>query len=163
MNVTGPIASRWRRRIGTSEDPRRAAGGSMVLLFLALMAAGSLASCRSAGNGGSSGNPALDLRDPSFGVRADGAFAAGIEGRRDLLPALVRALEDPSPAVRAWAADSLFELTGERHGYHPYLPPEERAASVARWREWLLRGAGGGRGADPNGRRETAALDAPSD
>jgi len=132
-SVTTRLCSRDPKRV---QDPRRAAGRA-ILIALAL----SGASCRSPGGEAPSGDPQVDLRSPSSRARADGAFAAGIEGRRDLLPSLVDALADPEAAVRAWAARSLFLLTGERLDYHPYLPPEERVAAIARWREWLIRKA----------------------
>lgn len=58
------------------------------------------------------------------------------EGRASL-QALVAVLADPSRDVRRAALDSLFRLTGERHGFEPEADAEDRKAALERWKRWL--------------------------
>ncbi len=53
--------------------------------------------------------------------------------------ALLDGLEADDLAVRMHAAESLAGLTGERLGYAPYAPPEQRGPAVQRWKEWQAR------------------------
>ncbi len=50
---------------------------------------------------------------------------------------LVGGLSDADPRLRAKCADVLAERTGQRLGFDPLGPPDERAAAVRRWRAWL--------------------------
>ncbi len=51
-------------------------------------------------------------------------------------PDLIRALEDPSAEVRACAADSLADLSGEDFGFDPGADGAANAVAIARWRAW---------------------------
>ena len=55
----------------------------------------------------------------------------------DAYPHLVDALESDNEKVRRAASDLLRELSGQDFGYRPEAKPEENAAAVAKWKEWL--------------------------
>lgn len=76
-------------------------------------------------------------RDLVAGVRREAARAlAGQDVRQARVP-LLSALDDPDEDVRVAAAQSLFRLTGLRHGYDPRGTAAERATAVQAWRDWL--------------------------
>ena len=54
-----------------------------------------------------------------------------------LLERVIDLLESPEPWLR-WTAVRVLEVqTGQRKGFAPRAPDEQRAAAVARWRRWL--------------------------
>lgn len=75
-------------------------------------------------------------------LRYEAATAMVRMGDRRGLPALIDGLEDPDPLVRARSILVLQERTSEMRGYKADDRPEERAAAVARWRDWLARTGG---------------------
>lgn len=50
---------------------------------------------------------------------------------------LIEALADEEPQVRSIAIQALKILTGQSKGFQPAAPPDQRAAAIARWRQWL--------------------------
>jgi hypothetical protein len=82
--------------------------------------------------------PALlaDLDSDSVFARTQAIDALAQLGRRAFLPHFIRMLDDEERIVRLRAARALQTMTGERLGYHPDAPEEERLAAVRRWREW---------------------------
>lgn len=54
-----------------------------------------------------------------------------------LFERLVDLLESPDPETRDLAIRVLQVHTGQWKGFNAGLPPEQRAKSVARWRQWL--------------------------
>ena len=50
---------------------------------------------------------------------------------------LVDLLDSPNPETRSLAIQVLHVHTGQYKGFHTAFPPEQRAKSVARWRQWL--------------------------
>ena len=52
------------------------------------------------------------------------------------VPELIDGLEHQSTWVRALSARTLWEGTHEKFGYDPQGTEENRAAAVARWRQW---------------------------
>ncbi|MBZ0102623.1 MAG: hypothetical protein K8I65_10735 [Thermoanaerobaculia bacterium] len=50
---------------------------------------------------------------------------------------LIEALTDEEPQVRSIAIQALKILTGQAKGFQPAAPPDQRAAAIARWRQWL--------------------------
>ncbi len=60
-------------------------------------------------------------------------------GRREALGALVRLLNSSATAVRTRAFQTLRAATGRHFDYTVYAPPEQRAAALAAWQEWLAR------------------------
>jgi hypothetical protein len=75
-------------------------------------------------------------------LRAADDVATSVEPRlrargREVLAALVDALEDQDVRLRGRAAVLLRALTGQNLSFDPEGTPEERAAAVARWRGWL--------------------------
>ncbi|MCE9590534.1 MAG: HEAT repeat domain-containing protein [Planctomycetes bacterium] len=58
---------------------------------------------------------------------------AGESGDVSKVPRLVEELDHDDPAVRMMAINALDRLTGERMGYNPYDPPQERRAAIEKW------------------------------
>ena len=78
--------------------------------------------------------------DPDATVRSDaGASLLELGDPRGFTP-LVDALSDPDARRRVRAIDALAAATGgTRLGYEADGPPDERAAAVLRWRDFLAR------------------------
>lgn len=76
-------------------------------------------------------------RDGDVGVRA--ALAEALYGRETpaALGALVGALDDPEPVVRAGALRGLVRVTGTAHGFVADAPPAQRAPAVEAFRRWV--------------------------
>jgi len=53
------------------------------------------------------------------------------------LQVLVDGLQDDELWTRSWCAQALYEVTKQRFEYDPHAEPEERAAAVERWQQWL--------------------------
>lgn len=69
-------------------------------------------------------------------IRRAAALAAAQKEARDLIPDLVKLLEDPESAVVQAARTSLKDLSGKDFGPPPRAPANERAAALAAWKEW---------------------------
>ena len=70
----------------------------------------------------------------------DRARAIGRDDRQpnvQVVPALVARLEDPDPVIRLAAHEELRRRTGRDFGFIPWASPEDRAAAIKRWRDWL--------------------------
>ncbi len=52
-------------------------------------------------------------------------------------PQMVRDLDDSDPAVRFYAIQGLYHLSGDTLGYRYYDDQPTRAAAIGRWRAWL--------------------------
>ena len=77
------------------------------------------------------------LQDDDPAIRQQAAIdAAGAKDRR-AVPLLVDRLEDSDDGVRFAAINALARITGTDRGYRYYQPRSDRAAAVARWRQWL--------------------------
>jgi hypothetical protein len=75
--------------------------------------------------------------DPVRSVRYEAAGAL-LELRDPAgLDALVDGLSDPDARLRAKCVDVLAEHTSRRFGFEPDGRPEDREASIRRWRAWL--------------------------
>ena len=70
-------------------------------------------------------------------VRYERARALLRLGDWSQLEALIAGLENDSLWTRAWCAQALEEVTRQRLGFDPKAGEGERAAAVARWREWM--------------------------
>ena len=57
--------------------------------------------------------------------------------------ALVRKLDHRDPAVRAFAGEALYRISGQRFGYRYYQEPAERRTAVATYERWLAQGMPG--------------------
>jgi len=57
-------------------------------------------------------------------------------GDWSMLPHLIDGLEDERVMIRALCGQALFEATHERLGFEAGADEQERAAAVARWRQW---------------------------
>jgi hypothetical protein len=53
------------------------------------------------------------------------------------LQVLVDGMRDDELWTRSWCAQALYEVTKQRLGYDAHAEPEERAAAVERWQQWL--------------------------
>ncbi len=77
------------------------------------------------------------------------ARAIGRDDRRpnvQVVPELIGRLDDPDPVIRLAAHEELRRRTGRDFGFIPWASPEDRAAAIKRWRDWL---AGPPRPAEP--------------
>lgn len=54
-----------------------------------------------------------------------------------LYEGLIEALASEEVQIRAIAIQALSIHTGQAKGFHPIAPPEKRAQSIARWKQWL--------------------------
>ena len=74
--------------------------------------------------------------DPSIKIPA---MKVAVE-KKDLKAAcqMVRDLENDDPAVRLYAIEALYRLTGERFGYLFYADADQRGPAVKRWRQWAM-------------------------
>lgn len=77
-----------------------------------------------------------EARDTDPTVRHAAARALAGQDPRRATDALIEALLDEVPEVRAGAIDSLFRLTGRRGGYDPEADLASRRAAVDAWRAW---------------------------
>jgi hypothetical protein len=77
--------------------------------------------------------------------RVHGCAQAADSGDKAAVGLLVDRLEDSDEAVRFAAHQSLRKLTDKDFGYRESDPPANRAAAVARWRQYAAtrRAAGG--------------------
>lgn len=80
--------------------------------------------------------PPLSVEDPDPSIKIP-AMKVAVE-KKDLKAAcqMVKDLESDDPAVRFYAIEALYRLTGERMGYEFYVDADQRQAAVKRWRQW---------------------------
>jgi len=81
--------------------------------------------------------PRLVVTDPDPSVKIPAIKKAVDDKDQPAARQMVEDLENDDAAVRFYAIEGLFRLTGERFGYDYYASPADRAAAVKRWREWL--------------------------
>jgi hypothetical protein len=101
-------------------DPRQAA---VVLAGVTLVTLWSCAPSATRG-GFDSPNPA---------ARLYAIHGAGRSGDKAAVPRLVECLESDDGAVRMMAIVALQRITGERRGFDPYAPAEQRQVAVREW------------------------------
>ncbi len=77
------------------------------------------------------------LADPAEAVQVAAARELANHGRRESLPALVKLLESSEQPVRSRAFQTLRALTGKHFDLAVHAPPEQRAAALSAWRDWL--------------------------
>lgn len=84
----------------------------------------------------------LTVTDPDPGVKIPAIKHAA--GAKDMSSTaqLVKDLESDDSAVRFFAIEALFRLTGQRLEYDYYASEEQRAPAVQRWQEWLRNQSG---------------------
>jgi hypothetical protein len=82
--------------------------------------------------------PPLSVKDPDPSIKIP-AMKVAVE-KKDLVAAcqMVRDLESDDPAVRLYAIEALYRLTGERFGYLFYADEDQREPAVKRWRQWAV-------------------------
>ncbi len=77
------------------------------------------------------------MKDPAPVVRARAIGRDDRQPNVHVVPALVGRLEDGDPVVRLAAHEELRRRTGRDFGFVPWGSPEDRAAAIKRWRDWL--------------------------
>lgn len=137
---------RLRFQPPVSVGPRHRLSPALLVMVGALLSGPSLVGC--AGDTARAVDPERDLHDPNPGRRMRAIAAARASKDPRHLERLVDLLEDTDPGVRAFAIQTLEELTGRQTDYKAYAGPDERRAGAVAWRAWLAsRGApapGGG-------------------
>jgi len=53
------------------------------------------------------------------------------------IPRMVKDLNDDDPAIRFYAIEGLFRLTGDTFGYYYYNDENQRRPALNRWKLWL--------------------------
>lgn len=76
------------------------------------------------------------LADPAPEVRRAAALACAMRELRDMVPELIKLLEDKDAIVPPAARAALRELSGKDFGPSPSATARERAEALGRWREW---------------------------
>lgn len=94
-------------------------------------------SCLCGCAGGGPEQTAAGLQSDNPSVRMDACVQAARSRDSSAVPLLVDRLNDPSSDVRFCAIRTLKSITGQTFDYPFYQDDRQRAASVARWREWL--------------------------
>ena len=89
-----------------------------------------------------------DIRSDSPVEKIPGIVSSADTMSRSDYHRLVSALDDGDPAVRLFAAEALYRITGERKGYRYFDSAEGRRGAVARWQAWEQQMAAD---ADPTG------------
>lgn len=127
---------------------RRAAiqGWGLTLGVLAVVAAGCTLAPRRF-------EQVADTRAPLIRARAIGLGESLPD--EQVVPELIRLLNDSEPVVRMTAHDGLKRRTGQDFGYRAWDEEESRAQAVARWEEWWR--PGGGQEIVPDGLRQGVA------
>ena len=69
--------------------------------------------------------------------------AADTGSERAQVATLVRKLDHRDPAVRAFAGEALYRISGQRFGYRYYQDAAERQPAVATYERWLAQGMPG--------------------
>jgi hypothetical protein len=77
----------------------------------------------------------VTAEDPDLKIPA--IRAAVRHADRSVIPHLIDDLENDDPAVRFYAIEGLYRLTGRTLDYHYYDGEQRRAEAVQRWRQWL--------------------------
>jgi hypothetical protein len=104
------------------------------LLCVACTVASAVAGTMGCGPGPEKG---LTSRDPSGKIPAM-KEAVRVHDLR-ATPQLVKALESDDAAVRFYAIEALYRLTGETFGYVYYQNEEGREPALKKWKDWLAR------------------------
>jgi hypothetical protein len=105
----------------------------LLIPCLGLIALTSLSGCNLFGPPAS--EQGFDSPDPA--ARLYAIERAARENDLTKFPELVDSLEHEDPAVRLLAIATLRRMTNQDLGYDASGTPGERAAAVARWREWV--------------------------
>jgi hypothetical protein len=81
--------------------------------------------------------PRPDVAHPDLSVKIPSYVIAVERGNHSVVPRLIHDLDDSDPAVRFYAIEALYRLTGERFEYNYFSREAERREAVQRWRRWL--------------------------
>jgi hypothetical protein len=76
------------------------------------------------------------LQEESAEIRRAAALACAMKEDRDFIPNLIVLLEDSQRPVSFAAHAALKDLTKQDFGPSTNASPQERAAAIARWKEW---------------------------
>jgi hypothetical protein len=83
------------------------------------------------------------IQNPAPLVRARSVGLGEQRPDTQVIPALIKRLEDPDPVVRLAAHEELRKRTGRDFGFVPWASPEERSAAIGRWWGWFQASAPG--------------------
>jgi hypothetical protein len=81
--------------------------------------------------------PKLVVNDPDPSVKIPAIKNAVNDNDLPAAKQMVYDLGSDDAAVRFYAIEGLFRLTGERFGYEYYAPEHQRQAAIDRWQAWL--------------------------
>jgi len=101
----------------------------MKLLIGMILACVTLSGCGVAGPSPS----AATFNTQNTSARIFAIRRAGLERDWSAIPRLIALLDSSDPAERMWSIHALEEITGERLGYQPYAPLEDRLARKQAW------------------------------
>ncbi len=73
-------------------------------------------------------------------VRARAVSLGDDQPNSQVVPALVKRLDDSDPVVRLAASEELRRRTGYDFGYVPWDEPQNRQTAISRWRAWVKAG-----------------------
>ena len=82
-------------------------------------------------------DPNALFRDKAACGLADDQIHLTEEQKVELYARLIDLLASPNEETRRLAAQILYIHVGQAKGFRANFPPEQRAKSVARWRQWL--------------------------
>ena len=77
------------------------------------------------------------INHPAPLVRARAINLVSGRGNAEVIPLLVRRLNDPDVVVRMAAHEELKRRTRQDFGYQPWASEWDRADAINRWRAWL--------------------------
>jgi hypothetical protein len=82
------------------------------------------------------------LEDEDLEIRRAAAIATGMKKAKELIPELIKLLDDAEMPVTQAALTSLRELTGQDFGPDPEATRAERLAAVNAWKAWWKKHGG---------------------
>lgn len=89
------------------------------------------------GLGGCRASLPADFEAPDAGSRIRAVVASAERPSEADLRGMVLALESDDPALRTLAVAALERTAGDRFGYDPWAPEDERRKAIGRWKQWL--------------------------
>lgn len=80
-----------------------------------------------------------EVNSPAPIVRARALTLGDDRPDHEVLPILLKSLDDADPVVRMTANEELKRRTGKDFGFLPWADPAERSLARQRWHAWLAR------------------------
>lgn len=85
------------------------------------------------GLAGCAQSPKADFNSADPDARLAAIIAAGQHRDAEKIPDLIDQLGADDAAVRMFAIEALYRITGQRLGYQPQANPAQRHAAIERW------------------------------